>query len=182
MDDESRYGYRVNLTEFSDTWTSRFHEISTRIAEELGDAVHRIEPMGSRLVPAMVAKPILDVMVTVSPENRPRAKAVFEAMGLRELTLDEADGRTFFRRRDADGNPDLHIHLVGEDDWELCPELIFYRRLRRHEDLARSYSHFKLLLAELTQGDVRRYGEAKDRFISCVTEVLDELEGPPPPG
>lgn len=179
LTDKKRHEYEVILTEYSSDWVTLYGEISGILAKSLAGFDFEMEAVGSRVVPEVWSKPVLDIMVKVPLEARDRVDQVVTGMGLTRLNIAELDGRTFYRRWGPDGNPDLHIHVVNEDQWQNSHERIFRDRLLDNRDLALSYSHMKRLLLGLSNGDAAAYSRAKDEFIRCLDTILDDL--PPKP-
>src|SRR3954447_9538098 len=57
---------RVELVAYDPSWPVRFEEHRARIAAALGDVAVRIAHVGSTAVPGVAAKPVVDVLVTVT--------------------------------------------------------------------------------------------------------------------
>jgi GrpB-like predicted nucleotidyltransferase (UPF0157 family) len=55
----------VVLVPYNEAWPSLFLEERVRIERALGSLAEGIEHVGSSAVPGLVAKPILDIMVSV---------------------------------------------------------------------------------------------------------------------
>ncbi|GIH27922.1 hypothetical protein Aph01nite_62320 [Acrocarpospora phusangensis] len=174
MTDKKRHEYEVILTEYSSDWIPLYDETSETLAKSLAGVDFEIEAVGSRVVPELWSKPVLDIMIRVPDEARDQVDQVVTGMGLTRLNIEELGGRTFYRRWGADGNPDLHIHVVDEDQWRNSHERIFRDRLLENRDLALAYSHMKRWLLDLSGGDAKAYSRAKNEFIRCLDTILND--------
>jgi GrpB-like predicted nucleotidyltransferase (UPF0157 family) len=59
----------VVLVEWDPAWPARFERERTRIDDALGSVARRVEHIGSTSLPGLVAKPIVDILVTVPDVN-----------------------------------------------------------------------------------------------------------------
>jgi Hydantoinase B/oxoprolinase/GrpB protein len=55
----------VRIVDYDESWPARFETERARIAAAMGDRARRIEHVGSTSVPALAAKPIVDISVGV---------------------------------------------------------------------------------------------------------------------
>ncbi|WP_214109604.1 GrpB family protein [Acrocarpospora catenulata] len=163
------------LTEYSTEWEDLYREIHDRLRTELAGLDVDIEPVGSRLVPGIYAKPVLDIMIRVPYDTRDKVDQVIIDMGLKKLAIAELDDRVFYRRWTSSGNPDLHIHIVNDEQWRTSHERHFRAQLLANHDLALSYSHMKRLLQTLSNGDPTTYNEAKTDFLTCLDTILSRF-------
>src|SRR5215210_8407104 len=70
------------LVEYNPLWETAFIEERNRLASALGDIANGIEHYGSTSVSGMRAKPILDILVGVTPlDDWAKCKAPLEALG-----------------------------------------------------------------------------------------------------
>ncbi|MBW4718531.1 GrpB family protein [Saccharothrix obliqua] len=172
-----RYDYAVELVPYDDGVVARFEQDRAEVANALGLLARAIEPIGSRLVPGIVAKPITDLLVLVGDRDAPHAAARLARRGFQPIRLDELS-RTMLRRyRAGTAVPDLHVHLVGPRVWAASPERAFYRLLRDHPEVAEAYSAVKRLALGLSGGDPRRYSAVKGEFIEWVATTVGEARG-----
>ncbi len=175
-DGRGRYGYSVELALNDESGAARFKADMAVVTELLGPLVREIEPIGSLLVPNILAKPVVDLMVQVLPDDLPQARSRLARAGLQAVSLDER-ARTMFRRyRPGTTRPDLHIHLVTPEAWHASDERVFYRLIQSRESVAAAYSAIKRLALELSGGEPRRYGALKGQFIDWVIQNVDETE------
>ncbi|MEU4803975.1 GrpB family protein [Actinosynnema sp. NPDC023587] len=168
-----RYDYQVELVAYDDGVVARYEQDRAAVVGALGPLVREVEPIGSRLVPGIRSKPIMDLMVLVGGRDAPRAASRLVRRGFHQIPLAELS-RTMLRRYRPDtGEPDLHVHLVGPEVWAVSPERAFYRLLRERPAVAAAYSAVKDLALELSGGDPQRYGAVKGRFIEWLATTVD---------
>lgn len=166
-----RYDYTVELVFHDVEAVAQYRRDRSTVGAALGDVDHEIEPIGSRLVPGIWSKPIMDLMVRVEEHDLPRAAALLAGTGFQAITIAELS-RTMLRRyRPGTSAPNLHVHLVTPDAWSASPERAFHRLLRERPVVATAYSAVKHLALELSGGDPQRYGTVKGRFIEWLAEA-----------
>ncbi len=123
------------IADYDPAWPRRFLHERDRIRAAMGGAAVRIEHIGSTSVPGLAAKPIVDVLVTVSdPEADELIAPALEAAGY-ELRVREAEHRMF--RTPA---RDVQVHVWADGDSEVDRYLIFRDRLRDSPERRRDTS------------------------------------------
>ena len=136
-----------------------------------GFDVFRINHIGSTYVPALIAKPIVDILLEFEKEYN-------KSDMIDSLTK---DGWLVMAQDDKKGTIDLnkgytlegfaekvyHLHIKPAGDWG---ELYFRDYLLAHDEVAREYEVLKLKLKERFEHDRDSYTEAKTDFISIHTQ------------
>lgn len=167
-----RYDYTVELVPYDDGVVAQYEQDRAVVSGVLGLLAREIEPIGSRLVPGIWAKPIMDLLVLVGDRDAPRAASRLARRGFHKIPLAELS-RTMLRRyRLGTGEPDLHVHLVGPAVWAASPEREFYRLLRERPAAAEAYSAVKRLALEISGGDPQRYSAVKGQFIEWLATTV----------
>jgi GrpB-like predicted nucleotidyltransferase (UPF0157 family) len=150
----------IQLFPHDPAWARRYARERDRICCALGDRARRIEHIGSTAVPGLSAKPIVDVMVTVTDAEDDAAwLPALEAAGY-ALAVREPGHRML---RPADGAVNVHVWSAGGE--EERRRLLFRERLRRSRRLRRDYEDLKRRLAERPWPSVDAYADAKGPFI-----------------
>ncbi|MEZ5231823.1 MAG: GrpB family protein [Acidimicrobiia bacterium] len=149
-------------------WAARFERLTGELRPVFGSGALAFEHIGSTSVPGLLAKPIVDILVTL--RSTPLDPAVLHAMAALGFEFRGEYGvpeRHFFAR------PDCHVHgfLPGQGEW--ATHLLFRDFLRADEGGRATYTRFKLRTAESVGWDRAAYQQAKDRY---VTEFLPEAE------
>jgi GrpB-like predicted nucleotidyltransferase (UPF0157 family) len=162
----------VELVAWDPRWIERFEQMRERLAAALAPLALRIEHVGSTSIPDMLAKPVVDIQVSVADVDDTEAyRAPIEAQGF-ELRFMEPGHRYF---RPPPGVPrDFQVHVceVGSD-WERV-HLLFRDYLRAHPDIATEYGRMKLRLAAQHRAERIAYNDDKSGFIDAVVTVAEE--------
>ena len=141
----------------------------------LGPVALRIDHIGSTSVPGLVAKPVIDIQISV---------ADFEPLDAYRLPLERlgyifrADNPERTKRyfREAPGKPRVHIHVRRSGSFSEQFALLFRDYVRTHPDIASQYAQLKIRLAQQYSRveDRHAYTEAKSPFIWRVMAQADE--------
>lgn len=161
------------LVPYDSHWPVAFGEEKARLAITLGPLAKGIEHYGSTAVPGLCAKPILDILVGVSPlSDWEKCKPSLETLG-----YDYAEGAgvpehyIFGRGRDRTERTHL-VHVVEYDgeSWRVC--LGFRDALRRDAGLRESYAREKERAIAAAPGSRAGYNAQKSPFIAeCIREL-----------
>lgn len=147
---------------------------SERLRELLGPwLVDGVEHVGSTSVPELAAKPIIDLMASVTDPG------LVVEIGAHLLSadgwcfvppeLDQRPWRRFFVKPDPAARhrvAHLHVFQAGQPRWH--EQLRFRDALRADEDLARRYAALKRDLATRCAHDREAYTSGKSEFVAAV--------------
>jgi GrpB-like predicted nucleotidyltransferase (UPF0157 family) len=161
-------GAPIKVTEYRAAWREVYAEWRERLALALGATAQRIEHVGSTAVPDLVAKPIVDIQVSVIDLAR-EAEYVgaIEATGVR-LRSRHREAR-YFRPRPGDARV-VHVHVCeAGGGWER-DHLLFRDFLRADAESRDAYGALKVRLADEHAHDRIAYTEAKSPFIREATK------------
>lgn len=151
----------VALSEYDPQWPGRFEAVRVELDEALGPMAVAIEHIGSTAVPGLVAKPVIDVLVTVEAiEPDDEYVAAIEAAGY-ELRV-RAIGHRMLRTPARD----VHVHVWSENSAEAVDYLLFRDRLRSSGPDREEYARLKRKLAHRDWPDLNYYARAKGPFIA----------------
>ena len=145
-----------------------FEEHREKILAALGGGPRHVEHVGSTSVPGLLAKPIIDIQVSVAdPEHEPSYLPPLQDAGY-ILRVREAGHRML--RTPA---RDVHVHVcaVGSD-WGRR-QLLFRDWLRRSASDRALYTSTKAALAERSWPTVDHYADAKTPVIA---EIMHRAE------
>ncbi len=168
----------IELVDYDPAWRARFDAERRRVVDALGDSV-RVEHIGSTAVPGLVAKPIVDLQVSVADvcdeaTYLPSLVAAGYQLRVRE------GGHRMMRTPERD----VHLHLCDAgSDWE-DRHLAFRDRLRSSPADRDRYAAVKRQLAAQGWSSMNAYGVAKSDVIAKImgrntgTDVVSRL--PPP--
>jgi GrpB-like predicted nucleotidyltransferase (UPF0157 family) len=175
-------GLKANLSllvAYDPLWPAAFEDEKVRLAKALGPVAKGIEHYGSTAVPGLCAKPILDIMVGVSPLTAwEKCKPALEALG-----YDYAEGAgvpehyIFGRGRDRTERTHL-VHVVEHQGESWRASLAFRDALRRDSSLRESYAREKERAAAAAPGNRAAYNLQKGPFIAaCMKKLSGERTG-----
>ena len=163
-------GLKANLNllvAYDPLWPAAFEDEKVRLAKALGPLAMGIEHYGSTAVPGLCAKPILDIMVGISPLSEwKRCKPALETLG-----YDYAEGAgvpdhyIFGRGRDWTERTHL-VHVVEYRGESWRGSLAFRDALRRDAGLRESYAHEKECAAAAAPENRAAYNLHKGSFIA----------------
>lgn len=155
------------LVDYDPAWEAAFLEERERLAGALGDVVRGIEHYGSTAVPGMKAKPILDILVGVTPlSDWTRCRAPLEALGYDyAANAGVADHHIFGRGRDSSERTHL-VHVVDFSGEEWSENLALRDALRRDPQLRAKYLAVKEAAVAASPGNRARYTELKGPFLA----------------
>ena len=156
----------INIVNYDLGWPIKFETHSARIATALGTTALRIEHIGSTSVPALAAKPIIDILVVVTDSSDessylPYLESAGYILRVREPDWDE---HRMFRTPEKDVH--IHVYSVGCEEIGRC--LAFRDQLRSNADDRTRYEQTKRELAGKEWPDMNAYAEAK-------TEVIEDI-------
>ena len=165
------------LVAYDPLWPAAFENEKGRLAKALGPVAKGIEHYGSTAVPGLCAKPILDIMVGISPLSEwERCKPALEALG-----YDYAEGAgvpehyIFGLGRDRAERTHL-VHVVEYQGESWRGSLAFRDALRRDAGLRESYVQEKKRAVTAAPANRSAYNLQKDPFIAEFIKKLSAAE------
>lgn len=129
-----------------------------------------ISHIGSTAIPDIQAKPIIDILVEISPNiDWSRIQTEMEAAGYTCMSV--SDSRMSFNKGYtpagyADKVFHIHFHRIGDND-----EILFRDYLIAHPEVAKGYEKLKLSLLPKYRNDRNGYTEAKTAFVRSVVDI-----------
>lgn len=162
-DGSERQDLHVELTVYDSSWPGRYGRWRDRLRGQLGDTALRIEHIGSTAVPALPAKPTVDVQISVADLDD---ESLYVAqVGKTGIQLRSRDALHRFFRPFAGQPRDVHVHVCrAGSDWER-EHLLFRDYLRSHADARDAYAKVKWEAAQIWWDDRIAYTEAKSGII-----------------
>ena len=159
----------VVLAAYDPSWPEVFVGEAEAIRQVLGDVLVGIEHVGSTSIPGLASKPVIDIVVSVTPLMAGTARVpVLEALGYDCRGENGIPGRLFFRKGLWEFKRTHHLHLVeaGHEQWTSM--LLFRDYLRSHPGDARRYEELKRALAEKFRDNRSAYTNGKADFVQAV--------------
>lgn len=153
-------------------WAAKAGIERARLIELLAPwLVDGVEHVGSTAVPGLAAKPIIDLMASVTDPDAvvDQASQRLAADGWCHVPpeLDCRPWRRFFVKPDASGRRRMaHLHVITSGHVRWAEQIAFRDALRRDDQLARGYEDLKRRLADRHGHDREAYTDAKATFIA----------------
>jgi GrpB-like predicted nucleotidyltransferase (UPF0157 family) len=129
----------VRLSAYNPEWPALFAAEADRIRSALRPRA-AVEHIGSTSVTGLLAKPIIDIMLGVNPQDVDEVRQDLSSLGYEDMGEAGVPGRLYFRRR---AEHDFNVHLVqrGGPIWET--NMAFRQYLRHDAGAARAYAELK---------------------------------------
>lgn len=134
-----------------------------------------INHIGSTAIPNIQAKPIIDILVEIAPNND--WQQIRETMEESEyICMSVSDTRMSFNKGySPEGYADrvfhIHVHTTGDND-----EIVFRDYLATHPEAAKEYERLKLSLLPEYKHDRDGYTDAKSEFVRNIVELAKDCQ------
>ncbi len=160
----------VELRPYTPAWAEAAEREAARLTEALSDCLLVVHHIGSTAIPAIRAKPILDLLpvvreLTALDAARPRVEALGYAWwgeyglpGRRYCTLDDV----------ATGRRHVQLHCYEQGALAIERHVAFRDYLRSHPDVATAYELEKERCRALHPMDSHAYTECKTEWIRRI--------------
>lgn len=162
--------FPITLTTYNPDWSEWADEEILVLSTLLRDYTPIINHIGSTAIPSIQAKPIIDILIEIAPENDwQRGRETMEKSGY--ICMSVSDTRMSFNKGYTPkgyANKVFHIHFHGIGDND---EIIFRDYLIDHPEEAKQYERLKLSLLPEFRHDRDGYTNAKSGFVSNVVEL-----------
>jgi GrpB-like predicted nucleotidyltransferase (UPF0157 family) len=164
----------VVLADYDPEWANWFARAEEQIRGELGDAVLRLDHVGSTSVPGLAAKPLIDINLVVD-DTTDEAAYVPKLKGLGYvLRVREPD---WYEHRLLRGyDPPVNLHVFPPGCEEIGRMLVFRDWLRTNDEDRELYARTKRELAAKEWKYVQNYADAK---TAVVEEILARANATP---
>ena len=163
------------LLPYDNQWANIFEIEKIRLKTIIGNAVIQIHHIGSTSIPAMPAKPIIDILAAVSS---------FEALEFHNLALErigyEARGeygivdRRYYKKHATENNLGFHLHAYLENSFQVNRHLAFRDYLKLKPEIAQKYVAIKEQYCDADGILSADYQLAKKPFVDALS--LEAME------
>src|SRR3954466_4231595 len=160
----------VEIVNYDPRWPGLFEQEAKRLRAILDPSlIVGLEHFGSTAIPALSAKPIIDILIAV--RSLPEAQASF-IEPLRNLEYvywadnPKKDRMFFVKGMPPFGSRRSHHVHVAEPQGEMWQRLAFRDYLRAHREEAETYERLKKRLAAEHQTDREAYTDAKSAYVA----------------
>ena len=156
---------RIEVIPHDPNWLAMFDAEAEDIAVILGAELVAIHHIGSTAIPAIKAKPIIDLLVEVRQIEKIDAfNDAMIGLGYESLGEHGIPGRRFFRKPD-EFTRTHHVHVFGTGHPDIDRHLNFRDYLISHPNEGQAYGRLKEDLARRFPEDIDSYVEGKSEFI-----------------
>lgn len=146
-------------------WAADYRAEAAVVLAAMGDSLVAVHHIGSTAIPAISAKPIIDMLgVATTLEAVERTTPALTALGYEAMGAFGIEGRRYFRKHDGGGTRTHHLHVFAAGSPHIARHLAFRDYLRANPDRAAAYSELKQTLA----ADPHSYVARKDPFVLAV--------------
>ena len=167
--------FPITLTSHNPDWQAWYSEMSAILRSALSSrGIIRISHIGSTAVNGIWAKPIIDILVEISPDEDISVVSELIAKG-GFIKMAESESRISFNRGYTENGfaekvYPLHLRFAGDND-----ELYFRDYLNDNPHIAKEYERLKLSLWHQFEHDRDGYTQAKTVFVIKHTLSAREL-------
>lgn len=167
--------FPIRLTEHNDEWEKQYNEMKAHLEKRLSSChIVRISHIGSTAVKGIWAKPIVDILVEIAPDEDMAAVAeIIINSGF--IKMSESEKRISFNcgyteKGFAEKVYHLHLRYTGDND-----ELYFRDYLNDNPSIAEEYQRLKLDLWHKYEYNRDAYTEAKTEFVKKYAAEAKKL-------
>jgi GrpB-like predicted nucleotidyltransferase (UPF0157 family) len=165
--------YRVE--EYDTEWKALFQEQAAKIKAVLGDNVLAIDHVGSTSIPGMVAKPNIDIMVTVPDITKITAyREKMENIGFIAHGDYSNISEEYFTEDLPSGERVTSVHVFQVGNPEIKRHLDFRNYLRANDVARESYIKLKRELYANHANHYRAYDNGKHALIERLNQEAHE--------
>ncbi|MCG8921586.1 GrpB family protein [Lentzea sp. CC55] len=163
---------RAEVRPHDPQWQARATAESGRLTELLAPwLVDGVEHVGSTSVPGLAAKPVVDLMASVTDldtvVDQAADRLAADGWAYVPPELDNRPWRRFFVKPDATRqHREAHLHLIEAGHHRWTDQLSFRDALRNDPELAQRYEDLKRELAGREGHDREAYTEGKAAFVA----------------
>lgn len=161
-------------------WAQEYAVLASRLRADVGGAALRIDHIGSTAVPALAAKNVIDIQITVTDLSDPRTKDALGSIGYRYVpgARDSLVGvpagssdldKQFFRQPEGHRRTHIHVRELGRVNQRY--PLVFRDYLRSDVSMRQAYENVKTELARHFEKDSAAYYAIKDPYMDTVYQA-----------
>lgn len=164
---------QVELVPYDGAWVGRFLQSREELKRAIGEIALRIDHVGSTAVEGMVAKPVIDIQVSVKSLSSKAFEQPLNVLGYKYYPFKNFEAYLFFGKP-VPPSRDVHIHVCEQSSEEEKIHLAFRDYLRSHPNEAENYSKLKQRIVDSVRGDRSKYIQMKHLFVQELTRKARE--------
>ena len=159
--------FPICLASYNPQWRDWAKEEIGLLSEFLSEYHPIVNHIGSTAIPDIQAKPIIDILVEISPNaDWQGVRTVMETAGYICMSSSEnrmSVNKGYTPQGYAEKVFHVHIHAMGDND-----EIAFRNYLNSNPDVAKEYEKLKLSLLPKYRNDRDGYTESKSEFVKGI--------------
>ena len=164
----------ITIVDYDPNWPIIFESLKKDIDYALKDIPHQVDHVGSTSVPGLCAKPIIDMVLTISnPKTEDAYVPLLQGLGYR-LRIREDDW--YDHRMLKLNQPQVNLHVFGFNCPEVKRMLDFRDWLTTHPDDMALYGSTKRRLATQSFEYVQDYADAKSDVVSTIFSHIEACQ------
>ena len=164
----------ITIVDYDPNWPIIFESLKKDIDYALKDIPHQVDHVGSTSVPGLCAKPIIDMVLTISnPQMEDAYVPLLQGLGYR-LRIREDDW--YDHRMLKLNQPQVNLHVFGFNCPEVKRMLDFRDWLTTHPDDMALYGSTKRRLATQSFEYVQDYADAKSDVVSTIFSHIEACQ------
>ncbi len=165
--------FPIEIVDYNPQWPDWARDEMARLDRLLGKFAPLISHIGSTAIPCIKAKPIIDILVELSLNNKDEIITLMEGAGY--ILMNESDKRLAFNKGyTPEGYAQkvyhIHFHEFGDNK-----EIAFRDYLRDNPSVAAEYQALKLSLLPEYRHNRDGYTDAKSAFIHNILATASRL-------
>ena len=158
----------VVVVPYDPRWTALFEQCKASLHQALGPDVLEVHHVGSTAVPGLCAKPILDILASISDFDRgPSLVPALQELGYEYRPDNGIPDRLYFRLLQGTTRTH-HLSLAERSSNHHRATLAFRDALRADPQVLSEYAELKLRLARQYPRNREAYIEGKTAFVARV--------------
>lgn len=152
-------------------WAEHFRQEKEILFQIMGPKLLDVRHIGSTSIPAMPAKPIVDILAAVKTlsDVEPFREDLIR-VGYQDKGNGDVPGRRYFVKG-GEGNRTHHLNFCEMNSWFWTSHLAFRDYLERHPDAAKQYAALKRALAVKFPDDRPAYTTGKEEFVRSILKL-----------
>jgi len=158
----------IEVIPYNIAWKESFAKEALVLKSIFKTLIKDIQHIGSTAIPGMHAKPIIDILVSVSDIRKIDSfNKKMQVKGYIAKGEFGIAGRRFFIKENEIFRTH-HIHIFQQENPEIKRHINFRDYLIKHKNSAKKYSKLKRELAWKYKNDIKAYIAGKDKFIKDI--------------
>jgi GrpB-like predicted nucleotidyltransferase (UPF0157 family) len=173
----------IEIVDYQARWPSEFKSVASRLRQTLGSSALRIDHIGSTAVPALAAKDVIDIQITVADFSDALERLMTNAGFARQdwtrdhlppgATLPESElEKRAFTSPAGERRANIHVRVNGRFNQRYA--LLCRDYLRAHPPAARAYGEVKRALAAIVGDDLDAFYAVKDPVVDIIMAGAEE--------